>query len=64
MLFPIGIKILTICLIINSSEKSLNTFQELIAKNNYISNCKFESKKLQITEGKKYFSVNPNKISV
>ncbi len=45
---------------INSSEKSLNTFQELIANDTYISICKFENKKLQIPENKKYFSAFPD----
>ncbi|NPA68091.1 MAG: hypothetical protein GXO50_05725 [Chlorobi bacterium] len=45
---------------INSSEESLNTFKKLISKDCYISKCKFENNKLQISEGKKYFAAFPD----
>jgi len=45
---------------INSSEKSLETFQNLISDELYISHCQFENNKLIPVDKKKYFASFPD----
>ncbi len=45
---------------VNSSEKSLETFKELINSENFISECSFENNKLIPPDGKKYFAAFPD----
>ncbi len=47
-------------LTINSSGRSLKTFQNLIADETFISNCSFEGGKLVPLPGKKYFGAFPD----
>jgi len=45
---------------VNSSEKSLETFKDLINSTDFISECNFEDQKLVPLEGKKYFASFPD----
>ncbi len=45
---------------VNSSDKSLETFKELISDNKFITDCNFENGKLVPVNGKKYFASFPD----
>ncbi|NOZ34601.1 MAG: hypothetical protein GXO80_04800 [Chlorobi bacterium] len=45
---------------VNSSEKSLETFKNLINSENFVSECSFENNKLIQLNGKKYFAAFPD----
>ncbi|RLD48088.1 MAG: hypothetical protein DRI94_13070 [Bacteroidetes bacterium] len=45
---------------VNSSEKSLKTFNEFVGSNDFISDCSFKNNKLIPVSGKKYFAAFPD----